>query len=69
MNSQEQILQDQQKLEGVVSDALQIAQELGADTAEISISKQRRSVVVLRQRWRSPAIRRLIRVLGWLSAI
>jgi PmbA protein len=40
MNSQEQILQEQHKLERVVSDALQIAQELGADTAEISISKQ-----------------------------
>ena len=40
MNSQEQILQEQHKLERVVTDALHIAQELGADTAEISISKQ-----------------------------
>lgn len=40
MNSQEQILQEQHQLEGIVSDALQIAQQLGADSAEISISKQ-----------------------------
>ena len=40
MNSQEQVLQEQHKLEQVIADALQIAQELGADTAEISISKQ-----------------------------
>ena len=41
MNSQEQILQEQHKLERVVTDALHIAQELGADTAEISISSKR----------------------------
>ena len=40
MNSKEQVLQEQNHLESIVSDALQIAQQLGADSAEISISKQ-----------------------------
>ena len=40
MNSEEQVLQEQNHLESIVSDALQIAQQLGADSAEISISKQ-----------------------------
>ncbi len=40
MNSEEQVLQEQNHLESIVSEALQIAQQLGADSAEISISKQ-----------------------------
>lgn len=40
MNAQKEIIEEQNHLEQVVSDALTIAQQLGADTAEISISKQ-----------------------------
>lgn len=39
MNSKETVLQEQQQLETVVAQALEMAQQLGADSAEISISK------------------------------
>ncbi len=40
MNLQQQIRQEQSQLEQVVGEALQIARQLGADSAEVSISKQ-----------------------------
>ena len=40
MDLQQQVRQEQARLEQVVADALTIARQLGADSAEISISKQ-----------------------------
>lgn len=40
MDLQQQVRQEQTRLEAVVADALAIARQLGADSAEISISKQ-----------------------------
>ena len=40
MDLQEQVRQEQTRLEAVVADALAIARQLGADSAEVSISKQ-----------------------------
>ena len=39
MDLQQQVRQEQARLEQVVADALTIARQLGADSAEISISK------------------------------
>lgn len=40
MDLQQQVRQEQTRLEAVVADALAIARQLGADSAEVSISKQ-----------------------------
>lgn len=40
MELQQQVCLEQQRLESVVADALEIARQLGADSAEVSISKQ-----------------------------
>ena len=40
MDLQQQVRQEQARLEQVVADALAVARQLGADSAEVSISKQ-----------------------------
>ena len=40
MDLQQQVRQEQASLEQVVADALAVARQLGADSAEVSISKQ-----------------------------
>ena len=40
MDLQQQVRHEQQKLESVVADALEMARQLGANSAEVSISKQ-----------------------------